>query len=127
MFLTFGQRLSFILIRLFGGMEPSNGGIIPHGTEEVHQQQSQEQFIKNLERFQYEPLDESRPSIRLLRLPGEWEKLELPACEIFNINDRPPNATEHSYEAFLYCWGSANKNRSASVNGKALAITENLC
>jgi len=107
-------------------MEPSDGGAIPHGTEEVHPQQPQEPFIQNLERFQYESLDQSRPCIRLLRLLGEWEKPEVPACEIFHVNDWPPNATQHSYEALSYSWGSPNKNRTASVNGKALVITENL-
>jgi hypothetical protein len=56
-------------------MEATNGEVIFDGNRRaLLPQQLQKQITSDLERFEYEPLDQNRPCIRLLRLLGNWEE-----------------------------------------------------
>jgi hypothetical protein len=108
-------------------MEATNGEVIfDSNRRALLPQQLQKQIISDLERFEYEPLDQNRPCIRLLRLLGNWEEPDLPACEIFHVDNWLQSPTKHPYEALSYCWGSTNTDMTAIVNGRALRITANL-
>jgi hypothetical protein len=72
--------------------------------------------------FEYEPIDIEEPAARMLRLcKGVGSNIE---CELFevglNIDDLIP------YEALSYTWGCMEMSASVQVDGKVLAVTENL-
>lgn len=73
--------------------------------------------------FVHEPLDLSKPTIRLLRLlKGEHSPIQ---CEIFHTR-LDEKSKRVAYEALSYVWGSAELNHEVFVAGRRLRITENL-
>ncbi|KAI3556498.1 HET domain-containing protein [Colletotrichum abscissum] len=75
-----------------------------------------------MELFQYEPLNLTENSFRLLMLhPGSTNAI---SCNIFEASlesdDRIP------YEALSYAWGDIELSASITANGKTLCITYNL-
>lgn len=72
--------------------------------------------------FQYDPLDLEARSFRLLRLfGGSEQQIE---CEIFETWHHGDGAIP--FEALSYAWGSLDTPHVIKLNGKRLAITENL-
>ncbi|KXH61227.1 HET domain-containing protein [Colletotrichum salicis] len=75
-----------------------------------------------MDRFQYEPLDLTGRSFRLLMLhtasSGEI------SCDIFQASLDPDVIIP--YEALSYAWGNVELSASITANGKSLRITNNL-
>jgi hypothetical protein len=68
----------------------------------------------------------SSSSIRLLRLLPSEDGLKHLRCELFEYPLQNSDKSSHPYEALSYVWGSENKPRTITVDGKILYITENL-
>ncbi|KAK1720225.1 HET domain-containing protein [Colletotrichum acutatum] len=74
------------------------------------------------EPFQYEPLDLTGKSFRLLMLhPGSTSEV---SCDIFEASLDSDSIVP--YEALSYAWGSIDLSASIITNGKTLCITYNL-
>ncbi|OAL49078.1 HET-domain-containing protein [Pyrenochaeta sp. DS3sAY3a] len=75
--------------------------------------------------FEYESLDLERPTIRLLKLlkAKNSENCDI-KCEIFEASFDDDDLIP--YEALSYTWGDTILSESVEVNGKSLAVTENL-
>ncbi|KAF2106968.1 heterokaryon incompatibility protein-domain-containing protein [Lophiotrema nucula] len=76
-----------------------------------------------MDRFQYEPLDLEGGPFRLLRLLCSRDREAAIACELFEASG---DRLTTRFEALSYTWGSTKRARNITVNGKPLAITENL-
>ncbi|KAJ4364441.1 hypothetical protein N0V83_009035 [Neocucurbitaria cava] len=75
-----------------------------------------------MEKFEYDPIDLEESSFRLLRLlKGDDLHVE---CELFEAWLHGDSAFE--FEALSYTWGSPYTCETITVNGKELAVTENL-
>jgi hypothetical protein len=70
--------------------------------------------------YQYEPLEDSPSSFRLLRLLPI--RSSVIACRLINSS----LSTCEPYEALSYTWGSDEKVETTTVNDRALDITDNL-
>ncbi|KAK1671701.1 heterokaryon incompatibility protein-domain-containing protein [Colletotrichum godetiae] len=72
--------------------------------------------------FQYEPLNLTGNSFRLLMLhPGSTGEI---SCDIFEASLDPDGIIP--YEALSYAWGNIELSASITANGKTLRITNNL-
>ncbi|EHK16860.1 uncharacterized protein TRIVIDRAFT_132850, partial [Trichoderma virens Gv29-8] len=77
-----------------------------------------------MSRYNYDQIDLDGHAIRLLRLlPGSGSEQIL--CEIIEAW-LYPEENLLPYEALSYTWGSAEAPENITVNGKLLAVTENL-
>ncbi|PKK50079.1 hypothetical protein CI102_4728 [Trichoderma harzianum] len=77
-----------------------------------------------MSRYNYDQIDLKGHAIRLLRLlPGSAS--EQISCEIIQAW-LCPEKDVLPYEALSYTWGSAKAPENITVNGKLLAVTENL-
>ncbi|PNP53987.1 hypothetical protein THARTR1_05674 [Trichoderma harzianum] len=77
-----------------------------------------------MSRYNYDQIDLEGHAIRLLRLlPGSAS--EQISCEIIQAW-LSPEEDVLLYEALSYTWGSAKASENITVNGKLLAVTENL-
>jgi hypothetical protein len=76
--------------------------------------------------YRYSPLSQKSDVVRLLRLlPCQDEEVNI-RCELFEYTLRELESTNCPYEALSYVWGGENKPRSITIDGRELAITENL-
>ncbi|KAK4078564.1 uncharacterized protein Triagg1_2895 [Trichoderma aggressivum f. europaeum] len=77
-----------------------------------------------MSRYNYNQIDLEGHAIRLLRLlPGSAS--DQISCEIIQARLYPEEEVLQ-YEALSYTWGSAKAPETITVNGKLLAVTENL-
>ncbi len=74
------------------------------------------------EPYQYDALDGTSPQVRLLSLMPAEDKNAKVCCTLKTATFPP----EEAYDALSYVWGSLEAVQTVSVNGRSLAITENL-
>lgn len=70
--------------------------------------------------FTHCPLDQSRSSIRILRILSKRSEIGLVQCEMIHTT------INASYMCLSYVWGSPETERLILINGKLLRIRENL-
>ncbi|KAH7095503.1 heterokaryon incompatibility protein-domain-containing protein [Paraphoma chrysanthemicola] len=73
--------------------------------------------------FEYEPLVLEDTTLRLVRLQkGSTEQIECELLHTFFLKEE----AFIEYEALSYTWGGSEKPKSITLNGKHMAVTENL-
>ncbi|KAK1845502.1 ankyrin repeat and sam domain containing protein 6 [Colletotrichum chrysophilum] len=76
-----------------------------------------------MDSFEHDPLDLTKPGIRLLRLlKGCTGPIR---CELFEV-DVAERSCEPPYEALSYVWGSSDLTHHIEISGKELRITASL-
>lgn len=78
--------------------------------------------VNRFKSYEYQPLDEEKKEIRLLRVPrrtAQSDKIEYTLANV-SLQDSPP------FVALSYCWGDASFQHEIMVNGHQMHITESL-
>ncbi|KAF4637235.1 hypothetical protein G7Y89_g851 [Cudoniella acicularis] len=79
-------------------------------------------FNGNARKYQYNPLDPSRDSIRLLRLKSDENSNAPINCTLFHttLSEAP------RYVALSYTWGDRSGSRQILIGGEVISVTPNL-
>lgn len=82
--------------------------------------------------FKYQPLDQSKQQIRLLRVkPGSGHGQQAAVCKLQTFNFVPEalgdNKNLPKYTALSYTWGTEKNLKTITLDGKSFQIRQNLC
>jgi hypothetical protein len=77
---------------------------------------------KNTQKYNYNPLDTTQNSIRLLRLKAAEDPSWPLRCSLFHtsLSEAPP------YVALSYCWGERTNSQFVFIENEVLSVTPNL-